>query len=181
MWLLETSGWTRKQEIRLVPLTPSIHAVKNTRHFASPLPSPINPIIFLCFISPHVLNPWNQIPIGKNFIFLHHPVKNFCFQFLSSILNYFAAFYLALSLSPISCVSRMLSFSGSCFFNGFVVSVGFFWFCFFVVVLQPPKAMYFLSPSLASFPLPHYKQKHLQCAAENNTGLAREWTEWPNV
>lgn len=89
--------------------------------------------------------------MGKNFIFLHHPVTNFCFQFLSSILNYFAAFYLALSLSPISCLSRMLSFSGSCFFNGFVVSVGFFGFVFLLLFFSVQRQCTFFPPPLLPF------------------------------
>lgn len=165
--LLETAGQAGNKRV-LGSTYPRYEYWGKLTHFAPLLPSSIIPGNLICVISSHLLNKWHHIPTGKNSIFFSpHPVKSFCFQFVSSVLNFVARFRLALSWIPLSGVSRMLS--------------GLAGASLMVVLLQPPKTIYFLAPTIASSPLPHYKQKHLQCAVENPTELAEEWPEWPNV
>lgn len=153
----------------LIPLTPSMSTGKKRDHFAPLLPSSIILINLICVISSHLLTKRYQIPIGKNSdFFLHHFVKSFCFQFLKvQSWTLLLVFILLFHELPSAYVSRMLS--------------GLAGVSLMVVLLQPPKTIYFLPPTIASSALTHYKQKHLQCAVENPTELAKEWPKWPNV
>lgn len=173
-WLLPGSYTlvSREQEMWSVLFNPSVCAGKELSHSASLLPFFHNHINFMCFISSHLLNECHHGSIGKKFIFLHHPFKTFCFQFLSLISQ--------LNSQLFSCFSSC-SFMNSCqicFQDAGILWLVFLW-CFvvwyFFFHTCPP------SPPRHLLPLPHYKHKHLQRALENNTVLAREQIKWPNV
>lgn len=164
---LRNSFTGREQEMCLVALTPVMSTGEKLTILPLCFPLPLFQEILYVSLLPIYSTNYTRFLYARILIFLHHPVKSFCFQFVSSILVFVACSHLAFSWIPISCVSRMLSYLAG-------VSL-------MVVLLQPPKTICFLALTIASSPLPHYKQKHLQCAVENPTELAEEWPAWPNV
>lgn len=145
--------------MQLVPLIPSECSGKNNKSFTPLVQKSCKSLLCMFPIFPG--------SYGWGFYSLHSPVKVFCFQALSSILNFSAAFHTTL-LSPLDFPPAV--FPG-CYLSLACVSVVF-------LLLQPPKTVILPHPSPHPLlPLSRYKQKYLQCAVEHNAVLAREWTK----